>query len=102
MPVYSETDVTLLEKEVETLGISEGRKIRALSELRQIGDDSTLYRSIIAGQPRSKTRKKLERLDNAATKLLEELGGTGELEDLENLMDRSSALSIPIFNVADS
>lgn len=101
MVIRPEIDDMLLEKAVENLGIPDDRKPCALSELRQLGIDSLLYRSRKVAQPWSSTLKNLKHLDNAATKLLNDLGGTGDLEGLEQMMATSPALAISVLNFAE-
>lgn len=101
MAIRPEIDDMLLEKAINNLGIPDDKKIDALSMMHQIGIDSILYRSPKAAQPWSKTLKNLKHLDNAATKLLNELGGTGDLEGLEQMMATSPALTISVFHVAE-
>lgn len=101
MAIRPEIDDMLLETAVENLGIPDDRKIDALSELRQLGIDSLLYRSRKVAQPWSNTLKNLKHLDNAATKLLNDLGGTGDLEGLEQMMATSPALAISVLNFAE-
>ena len=100
MVICPEIDDMLLKTAVENLDIPDDRKIDALSKMRQIGFDSILYRSLKAAQPWSKTLNNLKLLDKAATNLLNELGGTGDLEGLEQMMATSPALAISVFNVA--